>query len=130
MRKARATWKISEVERRSVVRIGQLMREELPKAGLPEPILDDWIVNGRPADGALVDMAHIIGTTRMSDDPKTGVVDTQCEVYGVEGLYIAGSSIFPTSGHANPTLMILSIALRVADHLKRILAQQVGKAAA
>ena len=130
MRKARATWKISEAERRSVVRIGQLMREELPKAGLPEPILDDWIVNDRPADGALVDMAHIIGTTRMSDDPKTGVVDTQCEVYGVEGLYIAGSSVFPTSGHANPTLMILSLALRVADHLKRILTQQVGKAAA
>jgi choline dehydrogenase-like flavoprotein len=62
--------------------------------------------------------AHNIGTTRMSDTPESGVVDTDCKVHGVENLYVAGSSVFPTSGHANPTLMILALALRLADHLK------------
>jgi choline dehydrogenase-like flavoprotein len=114
----RAQWKISESERRSVVRIGQLLLEELPKAGMPVPVLESWIVENRPQDGPLVDMAHIIGTTRMSEDPRTGVVDCNCKVHDIEGLYIAGSSVFPTSGHANPTLMLVSLALRTADHLK------------
>jgi choline dehydrogenase-like flavoprotein len=125
-RRALAKWKISDADRRSVVHIGQLLRQELPKAGWPAPIMDDWITNDRPGDGPLVDMAHIIGTTRMSKDPRTGVVDERCEVHGVSGLYIAGSSVFPTSGHANPTLMLVSLAIRLADHLKGVLAQQGG----
>jgi len=115
----KAFWKISERDRSNVVRIGQLLQEELPRAGMPVPVMDDWIVRNLPDEGALVDMSHTIGTTRMSDDPRTGVVDGQCEVHGVKGLYISGSSVFPTSGHANPTLMILSLAIRVADKLKR-----------
>jgi choline dehydrogenase-like flavoprotein len=121
-RRVKALWKISDAERRSAVRIGQLLQEELPKAGMPAPLLDSWITENRPHDGALVDMAHIIGTTRMSDDPKTGVVDNQCKVHGIEGLYVAGSSVFPTSGHANPTLMIIALAIRTADQLKKDLA--------
>ena len=55
----------------------------------------------------------------MSDSPKQGVVDRNCKVHEVDGLYIAGSSVFPTAGHANPTLMIVSLAIRLADWLKR-----------
>lgn len=62
--------------------------------------------------------SHHIGTTRMSDDPKTGVVDKDAKVYGLENLYVAGSSVFPTGGHANPTLTIVAHALFLADHLK------------
>lgn len=62
--------------------------------------------------------AHHIGTTRMSDDPKTGVVDRNAKVYGLSNLYIAGSSVFPTGGHANPTLTIVAQALLLADHLR------------
>jgi choline dehydrogenase-like flavoprotein len=62
--------------------------------------------------------AHNIGTTRISLTPETGVVDVNCKVHGVENLYVAGSSVFPTSGHANPTLMIIALAIRLADHLK------------
>jgi len=117
-----ALWKISEAERRSVVRIGQLLREELPKAGMPLPVLEDWIIENRPHDGPLVDMAHTLGTTRISDDPRSGVVDSRCMLHGVNGLYIAGGSVFPTSGHANPTLMIVSLAIRTADQIKDDLA--------
>jgi choline dehydrogenase-like flavoprotein len=58
----------------------------------------------------------------MSENPKSGVVDENCQVHGVQGLYVAGASIFPTSGHANPTLMILALAIRLADTIKSRLA--------
>jgi choline dehydrogenase-like flavoprotein len=61
--------------------------------------------------------AHHIGTTRMSDDPRTGVVDRNAQVHGVDNLFVAGSSVFPTGGHANPTFTLLAQTLRLADHL-------------
>jgi choline dehydrogenase-like flavoprotein len=60
---------------------------------------------------------HIIGTTRMGDDPATSVVDRNCRVHGYINLSIAGSSVFTTGGYANPTLTIIALALRLADHL-------------
>jgi choline dehydrogenase-like flavoprotein len=63
---------------------------------------------------------HQIGTTRMSADPNAGVVGTNCNVHGVDNLFIASSSIFVTSGQANSTFTILSFALRLADHIKKI----------
>ena len=62
--------------------------------------------------------AHQLGTTRMSASPEEGVVDAQCRVHKVENLFIAGGSVFPTSSHANPTLTVVALALRLADHLK------------
>ena len=60
---------------------------------------------------------HMMGTTRMGDNPNTSVTDAQCRVHGVENLYVAGSSLFPAAGAANPTLTIVALALRLADHL-------------
>ncbi len=62
---------------------------------------------------------HHIGATRMSADPEQGVVDENCRVHGVRNLYVAGCSVFPTSGIANPTLTIIALAMRLSDHLKR-----------
>jgi choline dehydrogenase-like flavoprotein len=93
---------------------------------LPAPLLEDWVANDRPQDSVIIDMGHIIGTTRMSNDPRLGVVNSDCQVHGVMGLYVAGASVFPTSGHANPTLMILSLAIRLADKIKVDLARQMG----
>jgi choline dehydrogenase-like flavoprotein len=61
---------------------------------------------------------HHMGTTRMSDDPKQGVVNRHCRIHGMDNLYVAGSSVFPTSGVANPTLTLVALTLRLADHLK------------
>ncbi len=61
---------------------------------------------------------HHMGTTRMNADPAEGVVDTDCRVHGVSNLWIAGSSIFPTSGIGNPTLTLMAYAIRLSDHLK------------
>ena len=64
---------------------------------------------------------HLMGTTRMHDDPKQGVVDANGRVHGIENLYIAGSSTFPTGGYANPTLTIVAMSLRLADTIKKTL---------
>jgi choline dehydrogenase-like flavoprotein len=60
---------------------------------------------------------HHIGATRMSERPTYGVVDRDCRVHGISNLYVAGSSVFPTAGTAAPTLTIVALALRVADHI-------------
>ena len=60
---------------------------------------------------------HHMGTTRMAARPEDGVVDADCKVFGTENLYVAGSSVFVTGGHANPTLTLVALAERLADHL-------------
>ena len=72
---------------------------------------------------------HHLGTTRMAADPRHGVVDADCRVHGIANLYIAGGAVFPTSGQANPTLTILALALRLADHLGRRLREAPSVAA-
>ena len=64
---------------------------------------------------------HHMGTTRMSADPRGGVVDANLAVHGVPNLFIAGSSTFPTYGASNPTLNLLALVLRLADHLKGLM---------
>ncbi len=63
---------------------------------------------------------HHIGVTRMHADPKQGVVDPDCMVHGLSNLYIAGPSVFPTGGYANPVLTILALSIRLSDHIKNI----------
>ena len=65
---------------------------------------------------------HHLGTTRMSDDPRRGVVDAQSQVHGVGNLYVAGSSVFPTYGSSNPTMNLLALTLRLADRLNKVMA--------
>ena len=64
---------------------------------------------------------HHLGTTRMSNDPKRGVVDADGRVHGVSNLYVAGSSLFPTYGSSNPTLNLIALTLRLGDHLKKVM---------
>jgi choline dehydrogenase-like flavoprotein len=61
---------------------------------------------------------HHMGTTRMHRDPKQGVVDANSKLHGIANLSVAGSSVFPTYGAVNPTLTIIALALRLADHLR------------
>jgi choline dehydrogenase-like flavoprotein len=70
-----------------------------------------------PRIGGLDPGSHHIGTTRMHVDPSQGVVDADCRVHGLANLYVAGSSVFPTAGRANPTYTLVALAIRLADHL-------------
>jgi choline dehydrogenase-like flavoprotein len=76
-----------------------------------DPASEEWPEKVKPS-------GHHIGTTRMHEDVRQGVVDAQCRVHTVSNLFVAGSSVFPTSGCNNPTLTIVALALRLADHLK------------
>ena len=62
-----------------------------------------------------------MGTARMHDDPKQGVVDANLQVHGLANLFVAGSAVFPTYGAANPTVNLLALTLRLADHMKAVL---------
>jgi choline dehydrogenase-like flavoprotein len=113
-------WKISDRERQTAHRMGQLICQEFQRLNLPVPTLLP-LSNDAKDSGYIfqfMDKAHPTGTTRISLDPKDGVVDLNLQVHGIQGLFVAGSSVFPTSGAANPTLMIVAMALRLADWLK------------
>jgi choline dehydrogenase-like flavoprotein len=117
VRMSRIDWRIADAELRSVRRLEELLGAALTQLGEPRPVAEPWLTEGSWRD-AMTDRAHPIGTTRMADDPREGVVDRNCAVHGVHGLYVAGSSTFPTSGHVNPMLTTVALSIRLADHLK------------
>jgi choline dehydrogenase-like flavoprotein len=61
---------------------------------------------------------HQLGATRISEGPESGVVDSNCSVHGVHNLFCAGSSVFSTPSHMNPTTTIVALAVRLAEHLQ------------
>lgn len=70
---------------------------------------------------------HHIGTVRMGADPRSSVVNADCRVHDVKNLFVAGAATFPTSSQANPTLTVVALALRLADHLRGVLAREVAE---
>ncbi|XGB40758.1 MAG: GMC family oxidoreductase [Nodosilinea sp. LVE1205-7] len=115
---SKINWKISDLERRTVSRLAHLIAQEFDRLNLPQLKLADWLNQDGDWRSNFIDRAHPTGTTRMSKQPQDGVVDPNGQVHGVEGLFIAGSSVFPTTSHVNPTLMIVAMAIRLADWLK------------
>ncbi|GAB3048446.1 GMC family oxidoreductase [Intrasporangium mesophilum] len=103
----------------SLLRCHELLDTELRKAGIGriEYLARDAAEIRALAWEQSTDGFHSIGTTRMSNDPSKGVVDRDCRVHGVDNLYIASSSVFPTSAEANPTFFAAVLAVRLAHHL-------------
>jgi choline dehydrogenase-like flavoprotein len=112
----RIDWRVSEQETRTVSRTREFVVDLLADAGLPTP--EPLPLLREDGSFVLPDVAHPMGTTRMSARPEDGVVDVDCAVHGIPNLLIAGSSVFPTGGHANPTQLIVALAVRVADAVK------------
>lgn len=116
----RLDWRLADQDKETTRRACRIVGEELARLGLARMRIDDWLLR---TDGEWEDLGaryHQMGTTRMSNDPSTGVVDRHCRVHGIANLFVSGSSVFPTSGCANPTLTIVALAVRLADHLKFI----------
>jgi choline dehydrogenase-like flavoprotein len=119
MMRAKVDWKISETERRTARLFNGYIAEELKRLGLGETDASPWLTSQSPLrDDELYGTYHHIGTTRMSKDPRDGVVNEDCRSHGIQNLYFAGCSVFPTGGHANPTFTIAALAIRLADHLR------------
>ncbi|WP_375422740.1 GMC oxidoreductase [uncultured Friedmanniella sp.] len=118
IRLPRVDWRIHPDEVRTMRRTAEIVGQQLVAMGFPAPTPAAWVLEGGDLPASFVDVAHPTGTTRMSVDPRQGVVDSDGQVHGVRGLYVTGSSVFPTVGHCNPTQMIVAMAIRLADHLK------------
>jgi hypothetical protein len=82
--------------------------QEFARVGWMPPTLEEWALEGSAISMRPLHTVHPIGTTRMSRDLRHGVVDPDCQVHGVDSLYVAGSSTFATGGHAIPRQMIRS----------------------
>lgn len=112
--RVRLDWRVTDADISAISRSLALIGREIKTAGLGRfhAPLHHTLPSRRLTGGK-----HHMGTTRMHVDPTRGVVNADCQVHGIENLYIAGSSVFPTGGYANPTLTVVALALRLADHL-------------
>jgi len=120
LNRVRLLWRLSAFDRQSIQRAHEIIGRELGRSGLGRLRIDiEDTDTGWPE--SLKGGGHLMGTTRMHADPRKGVVDAQCRVHGISNLYISGPSVFPTGGYANPMLTIVALALRLADHLKRVM---------
>lgn len=117
MRQLRVDWRYTPLDVETVRQSLALLAEDFKESG----------IGGFDYDPAQVEAemtrygaygGHHIGTARMGGDPASSVVDADCRVHEVRNLYIASAAVFPTSSQANPTLTIVALALRLADHLK------------
>ncbi len=126
LRRVKVDWRLDASVWKTLRVFTRCVQEEFARLGLGEVRPADWLAQEEPPGSVLVDSYHPAGTTRMARRPEEGVVDADCQVFGVHGLYVAGSSVFPTSGAANPTLTLIALALRLAERLKNELAQQAA----
>jgi choline dehydrogenase-like flavoprotein len=120
MPRANLHWELGELDKRSIRRIYQLIGQQMGIAGIARVKLMDFLVDEK--DNSFPDSTnggwHHMGTTRMGNDPKTSVVNSNCQVHGIDNLYVAGSACYPTAGAPNPTLTLVSLSLRLSDHVK------------
>jgi choline dehydrogenase-like flavoprotein len=108
-------WRLTSQDIDSIRRSQIILAEEMRRHGVGELIVElkDDSIPPRIHGGW-----HHMGTTRMDDDPKKGVVDRDSRVHGISNLFVAGASVFPTSGYANPVLTLIAMTLRLAQHMK------------
>ena len=112
----RLHWEWRAIDVDSVQRALTLLGAELSRLSLGR--LEITACDGRPFL-MHAGIHHHMGTTRMHDDPRRGVVDADCRVHDTPNLFVAGSSVFPTGGYINPTLTIMALSIRLADRLRR-----------
>lgn len=111
-------WRLTELDSQNLRKASAELQRQLGRSGLGRLRID-------MPDGAFDEVDpkphyHHMGTTRMHDDPKKGVVDANCRLHELPNFFVAGSSVFPTVGNVNPTLTIIALAFRLADHLAEL----------
>ena len=121
VRRVRLDWKIQGLEFESLKRILDLVARKMSAAN-PGRVVQTYRDNPEVRAGRWTYQSHHLGTTRMASDPRLGVVNPDGKVHSMQNLYIAGSSVFPAFGFANPTLTIVALTVRLARHLDARLA--------
>jgi choline dehydrogenase-like flavoprotein len=120
-RKMRLEWHRGTRGPKTLRTLCEIMGSEIGRLDLGRLQMQPWLLEENPSwpDRTIVGVHHM-GTTRMSADPAKGVVNADCRSHEVENLFVAGSSVFPTCGFNNPTLTLVALALRTADHIRRL----------
>jgi len=111
-------WDLEARDLEVVTQAVDVIGQEMGRRGIGRINAEPWRTGG---SRKVVGGAHHVGTTRMSNDPRRGVIDRNCKVHDLENLYVSGSSVFTTSGSANPTLTIVALALRLAEHIEKVI---------
>ncbi len=118
MPRTRLEWQLTEQDARSVRLTSEILGRNLAASfGGRGKLL---VTETEPWPRAYTSFHHM-GATRMDPNPKKGVVDVDCKVHGLSNLWVGGSSVFPTVGCSNPTFEIVTLTLRLGDHLNGVL---------
>lgn len=117
MPRLKVNWKVSTTDKNNLRRFHHIFGEIIKTQNLGR--LESDLPESNESWTDLTDSSHHMGATRMSDNPKLGVVDENLYVHGIDNLFIVGASVFPTGGHVNPTFTVVALAARLAEHLKR-----------
>ena len=126
LRRIAFDWQLGEIDLRTMQTAVLELGAHYAEQGIGRVQAQDWLL-GDTIDLPGMDSGHRVGghhhmcATRMATDPREGVVDADCKVHGVSNLYIGGSSVFSSTGYANPTYTIVQLALRLGDHLNGLL---------
>jgi choline dehydrogenase-like flavoprotein len=119
LRRVHIDWRMSNEDVDAASRAFIRLRDVIGRDSVCRVVMDESQLYARMEKSIPVG-GHHIGAARMAATPKHGVVDTQCAIHGLNNTYIASSAVFPTSSHANPTLTIVALAIRLAEHIRRV----------
>ncbi|SNY98915.1 FAD-dependent oxidoreductase [Halomonas sp. hl-4] len=125
--RSRLVWRQSDLDRRTIRESLQLLGEYLRDHDVGRLQMAEWLAETPvqlPTEGELAGRHHM-GGTRMSLEAEEGIVNPDCRLFAQENVYVAGSSVFASAGHANPTLTLVQLALRLCDHLESKLTKGV-----
>lgn len=120
LKRANLHWDLTSIDYHTLKRSVEILAHEFGRLGLGRV---QTYLDSDPSEWILTGGWHHMGTTRIHESQKYGVVDANCLVHGMKNLYIAGSSVFPTCGHTNPTLTIVAMSLRLADYIQESILQ-------
>ncbi|HCD05806.1 MULTISPECIES: GMC family oxidoreductase [unclassified Methylophaga] len=116
LNRLKLNWELSEADEHSIRTTAIAIAEDFANSNLGRVKLNSFITN-HDEKIEISHHSHQMGTTRMSSSKQYGVVDENCRVHDTENLYVAGSSVFATGGGGNPTMPLLQLTYRLADHL-------------
>ncbi|VVE30248.1 FAD-dependent oxidoreductase [Pandoraea capi] len=117
MRRIHIDWRYTSQDVATVTRALAALAQEIERTGVGRFSYDPAEVEAEMTRYGAYG-GHHIGTARMGDDPHTSVVNADGRLHEADNVFVAGAAVFPTSGQANPTLSLVALALRLADHLQ------------
>ena len=112
-------WTRSRLDHHTIRQSALAFAKRLADENVGRVKLDGWLLDPEAGFPEIDEMGgyHHMGGTRMASTATSGIVDRDCRIFGTENFYVAGSSVFPSAGHANPTFTIVQLSLRLAEHL-------------